>query len=157
MKRTVHSLASFAIDALVFPLATALFLSSCSAPQQSSFQAIFQPHADPKLKQKAIVLQKKLDKAQHTLSENQLTIDRLRSQLCEAELNAIESSIESFESRWRSDPQKLIQSLHRDVPNLFLDERESLSRIIRLGPDSRRAQVLLDRVLQLITQLSDFN
>jgi hypothetical protein len=154
MKRTVHNLG---VGALAVSFAGALFFSNCSAPKQTAFQPVFQPHADPRLKQKAIVLQKKLDKAQHTLSENQQTLDRLRSQLCEAELNAIESSIESFESRWRSDPQKLMQSLRRDVPNLFLDERESLSRIIRSGPDSARAQDLLDRVLQLITQLSDYS
>ena len=138
-----------------FLVALLLFCSACTAKQQVSLQTAFHPQGDVKLKQKAILLQKKLDKAQRTLSEDEQTIERLRSELCDAELNAIESKVESFESQWRGNPQRLIQSIRPEFPKLFLSERETLSRIIHKGPDIRRAQALLDRVLQLITQLSD--
>jgi hypothetical protein len=135
--------------------AVLLLFSACSVKQQASKQAVFHPQADIKLKQKAAIFQKKLEKAQRTLSEDEKTIERLRSQLCEAELNAIESKLESFESQWKSNPQRLIQSIRPEFSKIFLDERETLSRIIHAGPDVHRARVLLDRVLQLITQLSD--
>jgi hypothetical protein len=139
---------------LVFLAATGLFLSACSAKQQPSTSTVFHAKADGKLKQKAVLLHKKMEAAQRTLTEDQRAIDRLREQLCDAELNAIESKIESLENQWRSHPQRLIGQ-HRDISYLFLDERETLNRIIRMGPDSLRAQSLLDRVLQLITQVSD--
>ena len=128
---------------------------SCGVKQQTSLQSVFHPQGDVKLKQKAVLLQKKLDKAQRTLSEDEKAIGRLRTQLCEAELNAIESKLEIFESQWRTNPQRLIKGLRAEFSKLFLDEREALSRIIHGGTDVRRAQALLDRVLQLITQLSD--
>jgi hypothetical protein len=42
-----------------------------------------------------------------------------------------------------------------EFSKLFFDERETLNRIIQKGPNVQRAQTLLDRVLQLITQLSE--
>jgi hypothetical protein len=136
-------------------LAAMFVCSSCGVSKQASLQTVFHPQGDSKLRQKAALLQKKLDNAQRTLSEDEKTIERLRSQLCDAELNAIESKVESFENQWRTNPQRLIQCVRPEFAKVFLDEREALSRIIHKGPDVRRAQALLDRVLQLITQLSD--
>lgn len=150
------SKASFATGSIGCLLASGLFFcSACSIGQQASSQIVYHPQGDIRLKQKAALLQKKLDKAQHTLSEDEKTIERLRLQLCEAELNAIESKVKSFESQWLSNPQRLIQSVRPEFSKLFLEERETLSRIIHGGADVQRAQALLDRVLQLITQLSD--
>ena len=133
-----------------------LLLAACSAKQQSNAQAAFyRPQVNHKLKGKAVVLQKKLASAERTLKEDQSTIEHLRGAVCDAELNAIESQIENLEMKWRSDPQKVAQSLRREVSVLLLDERETLNRIITNGPDVTRAQVLLDRILQLITQMSD--
>lgn len=101
------------------------------------------------------MLQKKLEKAKRTLSEEEQAIDKLRSQLCDAELNAIESKVDVFEKKWKSDPARLMQAPRRDIANLFIEDREVLTRIIQVGPDTMRAQVLLDRILQLITQMSD--
>ncbi len=131
-------------------------LAACTAKQQSNAQAaFFRPQVNHKLKGKAVVLQKKLASAERSLLEDQSAIERLRSQVCDAELNAIESQINTIEQKWKSDPQKIAQSLRREVSVLFLDERETLTRIIQNGPDVMRAQVLLDRILQLITQVSD--
>ncbi|MBF8262919.1 MAG: hypothetical protein HW387_584 [Parachlamydiales bacterium] len=132
-----------------------LFLCACSARQEPSALAVFHEPTDIRLKQKALLLQKKLSKAQHALTEDERAIERLRSLLCEAELNAIEAKVESFEKKWHTEPHRITQSLRKEVPCLFHEERATLSRIIRGGPDIFRAQVLLDRILQLITQLSD--
>ena len=131
-------------------------LASCTAKQQGNTQAaFFHPQVNHKLKGKAAVLQKKLSNAERALLEDQSAIERLRSQVCDAELNAIESQIDNLEQKWRSDPQKIAQSLKREVSVLLLEERETLNRIIQNGPEVRRSQVLLDRILQLITQVSD--
>lgn len=129
--------------------------SACSVKHEASLPTAFHSQGDAKLRAKAALLQKKLETAQRTLSEDEQTIERLRVQLCEAELKAIESKVASFESQWRSNPQRLIQSVRPEFSKLFLEERETLSRIIHGGIDAQRAQALLDRVLQLITQLSD--
>jgi|GEM_PF-3450261 len=128
----------------------------CSIKHQGGSQTAFYSQSDSKLRQKATFLQKKLEKAQRTLSEDEKSIERIRAQLCEAELNAIESKVESFENQWRTDPQRLIQSIRPEFSKVFFEERETLNRIIRIGIDIPRAQTLLDRVLLLITELSDF-
>jgi hypothetical protein len=56
------------------------FCVACTAKQQES---AFHPQVDIKSKQKAALLQKRLDKAQRNLSEDQQTIELLRLQLCE--------------------------------------------------------------------------
>jgi hypothetical protein len=132
-----------------------LLLASCTTKQISNQPAAIRLLPDYKLKQKAVVLQQKLSKAEHALCEDQEAIRRLRSQVCDAELKAIESQINNLEQKWISDPRRVAQGLRPEVSHLFLEERETLSRIIQTGPDSVRAQVLLDRILQLITQLSD--
>lgn len=129
--------------------------TACSQKHEASTQSVVHYQVDPKLKQKAVTLQKKLGRAERTLSEDQQSIDRLRHQLCEAELNFIESKLENLEKKWKVDPQRLIQSARAHVSNLFIEEREVLIRIIQRGPETSRAQVLLDRILQLITEMSN--
>jgi hypothetical protein len=134
-------------------LAATALLFSCSVEKPTA-APIFYEKVDAKLKQRALLLQKKLDAAQRTLTEDQRSIDRLREQLCNAELNAVESKIQIMENQWQANPQRMVV-LHNDISHFFINDRETLSQIIRNGPDSLRAQSLLDRVLQLITQVSD--
>lgn len=133
-----------------------LMLASCTAAKSQPASVSVYTAGSQKLKQKAVVLQKKLEKAKRTLSEEEQAIDKLRSQLCDAELNAIESKVDVFEKKWKSDPSRLMQSPRHDISNLFIEDREILTRIIQVGPDTMRAQILLDRILQMITQISDF-
>jgi hypothetical protein len=134
-----------------------MVLSSCSAAKTEPVSMSLYSSSNQKLKQKAAVLQKKLEKAKRSLSEEEKAIDRLRSQVCDAELDAIEVKVSNFEKRWKCDPVRLAQSLRKDVGVLFLEDREVLTRIIRSGPDSPRAQDLLNRILEVITQLSDYS
>ena len=137
-------------------LLIALVFAACSSKPTNDQVAMFSPPANHKLKQKTAVLQKKLENAEHSLLEDQSAIERLRSELCHAELNVIEIQIENFEQKWQIDPQKMMQWTHNDSTTLFHEEREILNRIIRNGPDVARAQGLLDRILKLITQVSDY-
>lgn len=134
-----------------------VFIFSACTPKQPmpAHAVIFHRPTDSKLTQRVINLQKKLNNAQKTLSEDQQDIERLRAQLGEAKLNSIESQIVFFEKKWRNEPQRLIQSTRREISSLMLDEREQLSHMIQEGTNEARAQMLLDRILQLITQLSD--
>lgn len=132
-----------------------LFLPACSAKQQGGSQTIFQPQSDRKQKQKVIVLEKKLSLAEKTLLQQQVEVEAIRVHLCEAELDVIESELRHVEQRWQTDPARLVQSFRQGISDLFLEERERLHRIIQSGPAVHRAQNLLDRILQLITQISD--
>ena len=129
----------------------ALF-ASCSLVQQSYAPMAV---ANRRQKHKAALLHKKLVVAERKLHETQEETERLRQALCEAELNAIETDLDLLEQKWQTNPQQLAASLQGTAPTLFLEEREVLHTIIDLDQSSMRAQFLLDRFLQLITQLSD--
>jgi hypothetical protein len=133
----------------------AVFLCACSIKHESDSFAEVRWQNDQKLKQKVLVLQKKLQKAEKTLSEDGRAIQQLRVQIYNAQLNAIEAKVECFEKKWQSDPQRLAMTLKKERSNLFEEERQMISLIIQDGFDSLRAQVLLDRILLLITQISD--
>ena len=129
-----------------------LLLTSCGFVQQS-YVAL--ATTNRKQKYKTTLLQKKLAIAEKKLQESQEETDRLRFALCEAELNAIETDLDLLEQKWQVNPELLAASLQAAAPNLFLEERETLHTIMDLDRSSTRAQFLLDRYLQLITQLSD--
>lgn len=131
------------------------FLSSCTATQQAISQGKPHFHSEQKQRQKVIVLQKKFSAAQRALLRDQEEVELLRLQLFDAELDMVESQIDALEQKWRNNPDYLIRSLSSNASVLFLEEREKLHNIIQSGPGSTRAQGLLDRILQLITQVGD--
>lgn len=130
-------------------------LAACS--YQADIQNAFsiQSSADRKQKQKVLFLQKKLLVAEREFLREQEDLEALRNALCDAQLSLIESELERLENRWRSDPAELTSAFFCDAPLLLFEEREQLYRIIQAGPDVPRAQNLLDRILQMITQVSD--
>ena len=92
-------------------------------------------------------LQNQLVDAELALLRDQAEVDRLRMQLYDEELTFIETRIGIFE---KNPPASL-------DPVLFKKDRETLHRIIQTGPFAVRATDLLDRILFLITQVSDAN
>ena len=129
-----------------------LLFASCTLVQPS-YGPVAMNHR--KHKHKAALLQKKLAAAERKLQETQEETQRIRSALCEAELNAIEIDLEHLEKKWQTNPEQLLATLQQEAPHLFLEERQMLHTIIDLDESSLRAQLLLDRFLQLITQLSE--
>lgn len=132
-------------------------LSACTVTQQIATQTGFQSQAERKQKQRVILLQKKLLARERDLLEEKKEVESLHYQLHDAELDLIEMQLEHFEEKWQSDPARLVQLLRKSNLDLFIEEREVLYRCIQTGPSVPRAQFLLDRILQLITQVSDFN
>lgn len=127
------------------------FVTSCASRQEPATPISFYEPQEGKLKQKTVNLQKKLEIAEKNIIEDQQILDRLRAQLCDAEMNIIEVKVENYEKKWRSNPDRFAQL----GPDLFLNDRETLNRIIRTGISTQKAQLLLDRVLELITQISE--
>ncbi len=136
-------------------LSLCLFVSSCTVREQINGQTTFLSGYDRKQKQKVVVLQKKLDMAERALEKSQDEVDYLRANLCDAQLESIELQIEHIERKWQLDPVALSQTLYADTASLFLEERETLYQILQMGLSVHRAQSLIDRILQLITQVND--
>ena len=118
------------------------FLSACFSSQEL---AVVQRASPKKQKQKIAVLQKKLELAEKEQQKVQSEVDQLISAIAEARLSLIRRHVDDYEKKGEKPP------------NLFLEEREALYRMIQSGPSpsALEAQVELDRILRLITELSD--
>ncbi len=132
-----------------------LFLSSCAVRDQMVANNTFLSGSDRKQKQKVIVLQKKLEMAERSLAKSKADVEDLRSLLYDAQLDSIETRLEVLERKWQTDPVALSQALYMETARLFLEEREILYQILQAGVSIHRAQSLIDRILQLITQIND--
>jgi len=105
-----------------------------------------------KQKQKIALLQKKLHLAEKEHKKLKAHIDRLSDDMRETELAYIRKQIDAFEDLIRKQPSKKADF---DNAELFLEEREKLHRMIQSSESTYEAQIVLDRILQLITELSD--
>lgn len=132
-----------------------LLLSSCSVREQVIANRSFLSGSDRKQKQRVIVLQKKLEMAERTLTKNKVEVEDLRNSLYDAQLDSIEIRLGVLEKRWQVDPVALSLALYQETARLFLEEREILYQILQAGVSIHRAQSLIDRILQLITQIND--
>lgn len=120
-------------------------------------------HALPitKQKQRIAFLQKKLELAEKNLRKAQDEVERLSSDLHHSQLSLIERQIENYEQqvrKLRSDPKLRWQGGHYgEESTLFLKERELLQQMMENGPSPSAldAQVILDRILRMITELKE--
>lgn len=98
-----------------------------------------------KQKQKIIHLQKKLETAEKEKERAESDVETLSREINEAQLALIRRQVDDYEKRKES------------ASNLFMEEREALYRLIESGitPQAFDAQVELDRILRIITELSD--
>lgn len=136
-----------------------LFATSCYLPDAG--EDFYSKGLSPqRQKQKIMALQKKLETAEKEEKKAKELVEKLRSEIEEAELSFVRKgirSMESFLARLQNDPQGAIKRAQIDVSMLFLQEREILHRLIESGPTpaALEAQGLLDQVLRIITNLSD--
>ena len=123
---------------LIFLLLTACF----NAPDQMVAQGL----SPKKQKQRIASLQKKLEMAVREQAEVQTEVERLAYEIDQAQLALIRRQVDRYE-----------QKKEKVLSPLFLEEREALYRMIQTGPSpaSFEAQVELDRILRIITELSD--
>lgn len=120
-----------------------------------SYQASFIPGQEislSKQKQKIGFLQKKLLLAEKEEEKLRAEVERLGSEVCQAQLTLIRRQIDEYEESVRKQGKKVDEL---QLGNLFLKEREQLHRMIQSGSSVFDAQLVLDRILQLITELSD--
>lgn len=112
---------------------------------QGPEQLLVQGPSAKKQKLKIAVLQKKLEQAEKEQQKALTEVERLAAEIEQAKLALIRKQIDKYEHK----TEKAV--------SLFLEEREALYQMIQTGPSPSafEAQVELDRILRLITELSD--
>ena len=133
-----------------FPAILLLLLSSCFWTQGTQVGELVQGPSPRKQKQKIVSLQKKLEAAEKEQKKVEEEVTRLSEEISKAQLMLIRRQVDDLEKR--------IQKTNVPEPSsLFMQERESLHRLIQEGPSpsSFEAQVELDRILRIITDLSN--
>lgn len=114
-----------------------------------------------KQKQRISLLQKKLEYAERGLKEAQEEVDLLNTELHESQLALIARQIENYEQQLRKSlenpSRKFIGKAQEERGTPFLKERELLQQMMENGPSPQafEAQVVLDRILRMITELKD--
>ncbi len=123
-------------------LLTLALLTSCFSVRE---QLLVQGPSPKKQKQKIAVLEKKLESAEKEQKKIETDVERLSLEIDEAKLALIRRQLDDHERSGMKDS------------SLFMEEREALYRMIESGPSPSafEAQVELDRILRLITELSD--
>jgi len=124
------------------------FLASCGYKASHNVQDL----SFTKQKQKIVLLQKKLQLREKEQVKVQSEIEKLSDDLGTVQLAYIRNKVDDFEEQLRKDPRK---RFYLDTGYLFAEEREVLHQMIQKGHAIFEAQIVLDRILQLITQLSD--
>jgi hypothetical protein len=113
-----------------------------------------------KQKQRIAFLQKKLEIAEKNLRKAQDEVELLNGDLHQSQLALIEKQIENHEQQLRKarlDPKAKSWGHQAEASTLFLKEREILQQMMESGPSPAAldAQMILDRILRMITELKD--
>ncbi len=126
-----------------YSLFIAVFLSSCFGGNEHLM--VQQSLSPKKQKQKIAFLQKKLELAEKEQKRVATDIEELSIEINNIRLALIRKQLDEHENGSKKHPK------------LFQEEREALYRMIEEGPSPTafEAQVALDRILRLITELSD--
>jgi septal ring factor EnvC (AmiA/AmiB activator) len=109
--------------------------------------------APVKQRQKIALLQKKLQLAEKEQKKMNAQVERLGDEMREAELAYIRKQVDHYEEAIRRQPSKMADYESAD---LFLDERERLHKMIHSSESVYEAQIVLDRILQLMARLDSF-
>lgn len=112
-------------------------------------------------KQRISLLQKKLQNAQKDLFEAQELVSVLSKELQASQLALIARQIENYEQQVEKAQifaqKNNYTKFSHDQNVLFIKERELLEEMMENGPspESSQAQIVLDKVLRLITESQD--
>lgn len=136
-----------------------LSLTSCWQLENFSEPMLVHGPSLKKQKQKVSVLQKKLEKALREQEKLEEEVALLQTEILQAQLGVIRNKLDATERRMRPWQTEQPKDLQAEASTLFLAERELLHQIIQGGPspEAFEAQVELDRILRLITELGDEN
>ena len=130
-----------------------LFFFGCTLPPTGTETLV--KLSPTKQKQKIDALQKKLDLAEKERQKIGEEVDYLREEIMQRELALVRRVVSEMEveiRKWEKNPMT-----ETEIAGLFLKERETLHRIIQAGPtpSSSEAQVILDQILRMITNLNE--
>ena len=133
-----------------------LFFSGCMATDTfhlADLQSKNQTLSITRQKQRIAFLQKKLDNAEKGLHKAQNEVESLQTDLHQSQLSLIAQQIAKSEK----EPRYRKQKEGEDRNSLFLIERELLQQMMESGPspEAFEAQVVLDRILRMITEFRD--
>jgi hypothetical protein len=128
----------------------AMLLGGCSL---TSVSDSVQTLSATKQKQRINMLQKKLEIAEKTFHEAEGELEKLQKALHDSQLALIAKQIEAYRG---GEARKKVRPAVEDPP-LFLEEREVLQKMMEEGPSQQalEAQVVLDKILRLITEAKD--
>ncbi len=136
-----------------------LILTSCFSLIEDK-PLVLQSAPVRKQKRQITLLQKKLKAAETTQKKALDEVQRVQEEIEQAQLALIRKQVDRYEKKFeeaRKDPKEWANLTAQDPSSLFAPEREELYQIVQKGPSPAAfdAQVELDRILRLITQLSD--
>lgn len=131
-----------------FSILVLLFCSSCGMRSSSNIEDL----SITKHKQRIILLQKKLHLAEKEEKKIKEKMERLSHEMRETELAYIRRRIDDYEELIQKTPSKKADF---ESASFFLKEREKLCKMIQASEASPEAQVVLDRILQLMMELDD--
>jgi len=135
-------------------------LASCSVPFYPEDFVATKTISPRKQRQKITALQKKLEIAEKEQEKVFEEVEELRREMHVAQIHLIQRQVDDFlqeMEKYRNSPEALAKRLPYDLSSLFIAEREELHKMIQTGPSpsSFEAQVVLDQILRMITNLSD--
>lgn len=136
-----------------------LAFSACAGVSDEPDALAYSPPAK-KQKQKISNLKKKLTDAEKEMRKAEEEVEILREEVYDAELTYIRTQIDSYEQAvadLRIKPEKYSQFLAKEHATLLLKEREMLHEVIQQGPGpcALDAQLMLERIQRLITELAN--
>ncbi|MBI5272528.1 MAG: hypothetical protein HY861_00915 [Chlamydiia bacterium] len=100
-----------------------------------------------KQKQKIALLSKKLSMAKKEQKNLAVQVEQLSNEMHAAQIALIRGQIDAYEESLRNNSSKRSSQNKAD---LFREERETLYRMMQQGTSSFEAQIVLDRILQLM-------
>jgi CRISPR/Cas system CMR subunit Cmr6 (Cas7 group RAMP superfamily) len=133
----------------MFKILLLLLLASCGLRTTPNVAEL----APTKQRQKIALLQKKLQFAEKEQKKVNAQVERLGDEMREAELAYIHKQVDNYEELIRRQPSKMADF---EPADLFLEERERLHKMIHSSESVYEAQVVLDRILQLMAELDSF-
>lgn len=133
---------------LAFYFFSVIFLHSCGSSAFLTTQEI----PPTKQKQRIAFLQKKLQLAAKEEQKIHEQVEKLGDEVREAQLAYIRGQIDTYEAHLSKQFKRRPDWENGD---LFYKERELLHQMIQNGHSSFEAQLVLDRILQVITELNN--
>lgn len=135
--------------------AVLLLLVSCTGTLP--FEGFIVKSSPKRERRKIESLQKKLDTAEKAQKKADTETAHLKDEILKAQLALVRGQIDLYEQSIGRGGQKLPEVVQHGISGLFIEERDLLHRIIQSGsaPFVHEAHIQLDRILRMITALSD--